>query len=228
MRQKRWQQKRWQEERWQKEGRQKERRQEEGRQEEGRQEEGRQEEKHKGPVRCLGEPSSITFNTSVVFWAENGPSFLQSNIQNNLSTLDSLLSTAIRETNCRLSTEDIRPNNNKNNSLSVCLFLKSQRYMIVFVRINFNQLTSRLSILLAWNTPMVSLPSDSLVSSVSLKLYGVNATIIIFVFVLYCVLLYCIVLYCIVLYCIVLYYFVLYCIVLYCIVLYCIVLYCIL
>ena len=44
------------------------------------------------------------------------------------------------------------------------------------------------------------------------KLYGVEATIIIFVFVLY---LYCIVLYCIVLYCIVLY---LYCIVLYCIV----------
>ena len=33
-------------------------------------------------------------------------------------------------------------------------------------------------------------------------LYGVNATIIIFVFVLYCILLYCIVLYCIVLYCI--------------------------
>ena len=35
------------------------------------------------------------------------------------------------------------------------------------------------------------------------KLYGVNATIIIFVFVLYCIVLYCIVLYCIVLYCIV-------------------------
>ena len=33
------------------------------------------------------------------------------------------------------------------------------------------------------------------------KLYGVNATIIIFVFVLYCIVLYCIVLYCIVLYC---------------------------
>ena len=37
------------------------------------------------------------------------------------------------------------------------------------------------------------------------KLYGVDATIIIFVFVLYCIVLYCIVLYCIVLYCIVLY-----------------------
>ena len=37
------------------------------------------------------------------------------------------------------------------------------------------------------------------------KLYGVNTSIIIFVFVLYCILLYCIVLYCIVLYCIVLY-----------------------
>ena len=52
------------------------------------------------------------------------------------------------------------------------------------------------------------------------KLYGVDATIIIFVFVLYCIVLYCIVLYCIVLYCIVLYCIVLYCIVLY---LYCIV-----
>ena len=49
------------------------------------------------------------------------------------------------------------------------------------------------------------------------KLYGVNATIIIFVFVLYCFVLYCIVLYCIVLFCIVLYCFVLYCIVLFCI-----------
>ena len=37
------------------------------------------------------------------------------------------------------------------------------------------------------------------------KLYGVNVTIIIVVFILYCVVLYCIVLYCIVLYCIVLY-----------------------
>ena len=37
------------------------------------------------------------------------------------------------------------------------------------------------------------------------KLYGVDATIIIFVFVLYFIVLYCIVLYCIVLYCIVLY-----------------------
>ena len=37
------------------------------------------------------------------------------------------------------------------------------------------------------------------------KLYGVNATIIIFVFVLYCIVLYCIVLYCIVLFCFVLY-----------------------
>ena len=55
------------------------------------------------------------------------------------------------------------------------------------------------------------------------KLYGVNATIIIFVFVLYCIVLYCI--YCILLYCIVLYCIVLYCILLYCIVLYCIVLY---
>ena len=63
--------------------------------------------------------------------------------------------------------------------------------------------------------------------SVASKLYGVNATIITFVFVLYCIVLYCIVLYCIVLYCIVLYCIVLYCIVLYCIVLYCIVLYCI-
>ena len=34
---------------------------------------------------------------------------------------------------------------------------------------------------------------------VASKLYGVNATIIIFVFVLYCIVLYCIVLYCIVL-----------------------------
>ena len=37
------------------------------------------------------------------------------------------------------------------------------------------------------------------------KLYGVDATIIIFVVLLYCIVLYCIVLYCIVLYCIVLY-----------------------
>ena len=44
------------------------------------------------------------------------------------------------------------------------------------------------------------------------KLYGVNATIIIFVFVSYCIVLYCIVLYCIVLYCIVSYCIVLYCI----------------
>ena len=64
-------------------------------------------------------------------------------------------------------------------------------------------------------------------SYIASKLYGVDATIIIFVFVLYCIVLYCIVLYCIVLYCIVLYCIVLYCIVLYCIVLYCIVLYCI-
>ena len=62
---------------------------------------------------------------------------------------------------------------------------------------------------------------------VASKLYGVNATILIFVFVLYCIVLYCIVLCCIVLYCIVLYCIVLYCNVLYCIVLYCIVLYCI-
>ena len=40
---------------------------------------------------------------------------------------------------------------------------------------------------------------------VASKLYGVNATIIIFVFVLYCIVLYCIVLYCIVLYFILLY-----------------------
>ena len=59
---------------------------------------------------------------------------------------------------------------------------------------------------------------------VASKLYGVNATIIIFVFDLYCIVLYCIVLYCIVLYCIVLYCIVLYCIVMYFIVLYCIVL----
>ena len=51
------------------------------------------------------------------------------------------------------------------------------------------------------------------------KIYGVNATIIIFVFVLYCIVLYCIVLYCIMLYCIVLFCFVLYYIVLFCIVL---------
>ena len=43
------------------------------------------------------------------------------------------------------------------------------------------------------------------------KLYGVNATIIIFMFVLYCIVLYCIVLYCIVMYCIVSYCIVLYC-----------------
>ena len=71
----------------------------------------------------------------------------------------------------------------------------------------------------------------------ALKLYRVNATIIIFACLLYfillhCILYYCIVLYCIVLYftilyCIVLYFIVFYCIVLYCIVLYCIVLYCI-
>ena len=36
--------------------------------------------------------------------------------------------------------------------------------------------------------------------TVASKLYGVNATIIIFVFVLYCIILYCIVLYCIVLF----------------------------
>ena len=59
------------------------------------------------------------------------------------------------------------------------------------------------------------------------KLYGVNATIIIFLFLLYFIVLFCIVLYCNVLLCIVLYCIVLYCIVLYCIVLYCIVLYCI-
>ena len=35
----------------------------------------------------------------------------------------------------------------------------------------------------------------------ALKLYGVNATIIIFVFVLYCIVLYCIVLYCIYIIC---------------------------
>ena len=68
---------------------------------------------------------------------------------------------------------------------------------------------------------------DKTFPSMASKLYGVNATIIIFVFSLYCIVLYCIVLYCIVLYCIVLYCIVLYCIVLYCIVLYCIVLYCI-
>ena len=62
---------------------------------------------------------------------------------------------------------------------------------------------------------------------VASKLYGVNASMIIFVFVLYCIVLYCILLYCIVLYFIVLYCIVLYCIVLYCIVLYCIVLFCI-
>ena len=48
---------------------------------------------------------------------------------------------------------------------------------------------------------------------VASKLYGVDATIIIFVFVLYCIVLYCILLYCIVFYCIVLYCIVLYCIV---------------
>ena len=64
-----------------------------------------------------------------------------------------------------------------------------------------------------------------LYSSVASKLYGVYATIIIFVF--FCIVLYCIVLYCIVLYCIVLYCIFVYCIVLYCILLYCIVLYCI-
>ena len=42
-------------------------------------------------------------------------------------------------------------------------------------------------------------------SYVASKLYGVNATIIILVFVLYCIVLYCIVLYCIVLYYIVFY-----------------------
>ena len=56
------------------------------------------------------------------------------------------------------------------------------------------------------------------------KLHGVNATIIIFVFVFYCIslsfiLLYCTLLYCIVLYCIVLCFIVLYCFVFYCIVL---------
>ena len=39
---------------------------------------------------------------------------------------------------------------------------------------------------------------DELSHAVALKLYGVNATIIIFVFVLYCIVLYCIVSYCIV------------------------------
>ena len=42
------------------------------------------------------------------------------------------------------------------------------------------------------------------------KLYGVIATILLFVFVLYCIVLYCIVLYCIVFYCILLYCIVLY------------------
>ena len=65
--------------------------------------------------------------------------------------------------------------------------------------------------------------SNFILKIVASKLYGVNATIIIFVFVLYCIVFYFIVLYCIVLYCIVLYCNVLYCIVLYCIVLYCIV-----
>ena len=51
------------------------------------------------------------------------------------------------------------------------------------------------------------------------KLYGVNATIVIFVFVLYCFVFYCIVLYYIVLYCTVLYCTVSYCIVFYSIVL---------
>ena len=50
------------------------------------------------------------------------------------------------------------------------------------------------------------------INLVASKLYGVNANIIVFVFVLYCIVLYCIVLYCIVLYCIVLYCIVLYCI----------------
>ena len=59
------------------------------------------------------------------------------------------------------------------------------------------------------------------------KLYGVDATIIMFLFVFCCILLYRNALYCIVLYCIVFYYIVLFCIVLYCIVWYCIVLYCI-
>ena len=52
--------------------------------------------------------------------------------------------------------------------------------------------------------------SLEIICVVASKLYGVNATIIIFVFVLYCIVLYCIVLYCIVLYCIVLYCIVLY------------------
>ena len=57
------------------------------------------------------------------------------------------------------------------------------------------------------------------------KHYRLNATIIIFVFLLYRIVLYRIVLYRIVLYCIVSYCIVSYCIVLYCIVLYCILLY---
>ena len=57
------------------------------------------------------------------------------------------------------------------------------------------------------------------------KLYGVDATIIMFLFVFCCIVLYRNALYCIVLYCIVLYCIVWYCIVLYYIVLYCIVLY---
>ena len=40
--------------------------------------------------------------------------------------------------------------------------------------------------------------SLEIICVVASKLYGVNATIIIFVFVLYCIVLYCIVLYCIV------------------------------
>ena len=93
-------------------------------------------------------------------------------------------------------------------------------------------------------------PVDITYILVASKLYGVDATTLIFLLfcfvlycivlyfiVLYCIVLYCIVLYCIVLYCIVMYFNVLYCIVLccfvlpcivlYCIVLYCIVLYCI-
>ena len=61
---------------------------------------------------------------------------------------------------------------------------------------------------------------------VASKLYGVNDTLIIFVFVLYFTVLYCFVLYCIVLFCIALYCIELYCIALYCFVLYCIVFYC--
>ena len=63
---------------------------------------------------------------------------------------------------------------------------------------------------------------------VASKLYGVNAAIIIFLFVLYCIVFFCFVLYCIVLYCFVFYCIVLCCILLYFIVLYCVVFYCIL